>query len=93
VQGTQTLLDAAVTAGVERSSRVSTDEVYGEAVTGEFSEADRAPGPPGADSSRFGTARQSRAFSLSEDVRRSEPGVREREPAQPLLVPLRSVDV
>jgi dTDP-glucose 4,6-dehydratase len=41
VQGTQTLLDAAVETDVDRFLQVSTDEVYGEIYEGEFSEEDR----------------------------------------------------
>ena len=41
VQGTQTLLDAAVQADVDRFLQVSTDEVYGEIYDGKFSEDDR----------------------------------------------------
>jgi dTDP-glucose 4,6-dehydratase len=41
VGGTQTLLDAAVDAGVDRFLQVSTDEVYGEILDGKFSEDDR----------------------------------------------------
>jgi len=40
VQGTQTLLDAASDAEIERFVQVSTDEVYGEIEDGEFSEGD-----------------------------------------------------
>lgn len=40
VQGTQTLLDAARTADLDRFVQVSTDEVYGEIEEGEFSEDD-----------------------------------------------------
>ena len=40
VQGTQTLLDAARGADIERFVQISTDEVYGEILTGEFSEDD-----------------------------------------------------
>jgi dTDP-glucose 4,6-dehydratase len=41
VEGTQTLLDAATEAGVERFLQISTDEVYGQILDGEFSETDR----------------------------------------------------
>jgi dTDP-glucose 4,6-dehydratase len=41
VQGTQTLLDAAVEANVNRFLQISTDEVYGEILDGKFSEEDR----------------------------------------------------
>lgn len=41
VQGTQTLLDAAVKSDVDRFLQVSTDEVYGEIHNGEFSEEDQ----------------------------------------------------
>ena len=41
VQGTQTLLDAARRSDVDRFVQISTDEVYGEIETGEFSEEDR----------------------------------------------------
>ncbi|GAA0274601.1 dTDP-glucose 4,6-dehydratase [Halobacterium noricense] len=40
VQGTQTLLDAANDANIERFIQISTDEVYGEIEDGEFSEED-----------------------------------------------------
>lgn len=40
VQGTQTLIDAALGADIDRFVQVSTDEVYGEIVDGEFSEDD-----------------------------------------------------
>jgi dTDP-glucose 4,6-dehydratase len=40
VRGTQTLLDAALDADVDRFLQVSTDEVYGQILEGEFSEAD-----------------------------------------------------
>jgi dTDP-glucose 4,6-dehydratase len=41
VQGTQTLLDAAVDADIDRFLQVSTDEVYGQILDGTFSEDDR----------------------------------------------------
>ncbi|MCT9098194.1 dTDP-glucose 4,6-dehydratase [Haloarchaeobius sp. HME9146] len=41
VQGTQTLLDAAVEANVDRFLQISTDEVYGQILEGKFSEDDR----------------------------------------------------
>jgi len=41
VQGTQTLLDAAKNAGVDRFLQISTDEVYGQILDGTFSEDDR----------------------------------------------------
>lgn len=41
VQGTQTLLDVAVEADVDRFLQISTDEVYGEILDGKFSEEDR----------------------------------------------------
>jgi len=40
VRGTQVLLDASLNAGVDRFLQVSTDEVYGEIVDGEFEEGD-----------------------------------------------------
>jgi dTDP-glucose 4,6-dehydratase len=40
VQGTQTLLDAAKDAGVDRFLQVSTDEVYGQVLDGKFTEED-----------------------------------------------------
>ncbi|WP_276279679.1 dTDP-glucose 4,6-dehydratase [Halorussus caseinilyticus] len=40
VQGTQTLLDAAKDAGIERFLQVSTDEVYGQVLDGKFAEDD-----------------------------------------------------
>lgn len=40
VQGTQTLLDAAIKTDIEKFIQISTDEVYGEVLTGEFSEKD-----------------------------------------------------
>lgn len=40
VQGTQTLLDAAIQTDIEKFIQISTDEVYGEVFTGEFSEED-----------------------------------------------------
>ena len=40
VQGTQTLLDAANEAGVDRFLQISTDEVYGQVLDGTFSEND-----------------------------------------------------
>jgi dTDP-glucose 4,6-dehydratase len=40
VEGTQTLLDAAEEAGVDRFLQVSTDEVYGQILDGKFSETD-----------------------------------------------------
>ncbi len=40
VQGTQTLLDAANEANIERFLQISTDEVYGQILNGEFSEDD-----------------------------------------------------
>lgn len=40
VQGTQTLLDAAVEHGIDRFLQISTDEVYGEVKEGAFSEND-----------------------------------------------------
>ena len=40
VQGTQTLLDAALDADIERFLQISTDEVYGEISEGKFSESD-----------------------------------------------------
>lgn len=41
VKGTQTLLDAAVAADVDRFLQISTDEVYGQILDGSFSEDDR----------------------------------------------------
>jgi len=41
VNGTQTLLDAAVDADVDRFLQISTDEVYGEVLNGRFSVGDR----------------------------------------------------
>jgi dTDP-glucose 4,6-dehydratase len=41
VQGTQTLLDAALAADVDRFLQISTDEVYGQILDGLFSEDDR----------------------------------------------------
>lgn len=41
VQGTQTLLDAAVEADIDRFLQISTDEVYGEIYEGKFSEDDK----------------------------------------------------
>lgn len=40
IQGTQTLLDVAVDAGIDRFLQVSTDEVYGQISDGEFRESD-----------------------------------------------------
>lgn len=40
VEGTQTLLDASVEAGIDRFLQVSTDEVYGHILSGKFSESD-----------------------------------------------------
>ncbi|MYL66715.1 dTDP-glucose 4,6-dehydratase [Halorubrum distributum] len=40
VQGTQTLLDAANEAGIDRFLQISTDEVYGQVLDGTFSEDD-----------------------------------------------------
>jgi len=40
VQGTQTLLDAAIGANIERFLQISTDEVYGQILDGNFSEDD-----------------------------------------------------
>jgi len=40
VEGTQTLLDAAVDADIDRFLQISTDEVYGQILDGTFSEAD-----------------------------------------------------
>jgi len=40
VQGTQTLLDAAKDADIERFVQISTDEVYGQVLNGKFSEDD-----------------------------------------------------
>lgn len=41
VQGTQTLLDAALDTNIDRFIQISTDEVYGEVRTGRFSEDDQ----------------------------------------------------
>jgi len=41
VQGTQTLLDAANDADIDKFLQISTDEVYGQILDGKFSEADR----------------------------------------------------
>lgn len=41
IEGTQTLLDAAVDADIDRFLQVSTDEVYGQILEGRFSEDDR----------------------------------------------------
>lgn len=40
IEGTQTLLDAAVAAGIDRFIQISTDEVYGQILEGEFTESD-----------------------------------------------------
>ncbi|MFW6437290.1 MAG: dTDP-glucose 4,6-dehydratase [Halococcoides sp.] len=40
VQGTQTLLDAALDSGIDRFVQISTDEVYGQILDGAFSEDD-----------------------------------------------------
>lgn len=40
VEGTQTLLDAAKDAGIDRFLQISTDEVYGQILDGTFSESD-----------------------------------------------------
>ncbi|MDS0280777.1 dTDP-glucose 4,6-dehydratase [Haloarcula onubensis] len=40
VQGTQTLLDAAIDADIERFLQISTDEVYGQVLDGKFGEDD-----------------------------------------------------
>lgn len=41
VEGTQTLLDVAVNADIDRFLHISTDEVYGQILEGQFSEGDR----------------------------------------------------
>lgn len=41
VQGTQTLLDTALAADIDRFLQISTDEVYGEILDGRFAEEDR----------------------------------------------------
>jgi len=41
VEGTQTLLDAVKEVGIDRFLQISTDEVYGQILTGKFSETDR----------------------------------------------------
>lgn len=44
VEGTQTLLDSSISAGVERFVHVSTDEVYGSIAQGYFGEEDKGQG-------------------------------------------------
>ena len=68
VQGTETLLEAAVAAGVERFVHVSTDEVYGPILDGSFAEDDKLPGDGQA------TSPYSRSKALADDLARSYAG-------------------
>lgn len=62
VEGTRSLLEAAVSAGVQRFVHISTDEVYGSITQGFFRERDKLPGEGGATSS------YSRSKALADDL-------------------------
>lgn len=65
VQGTETLLGAAVRFGVRRFVHISTDEVYGPIVAGSFREEDKADGPGGA------TSAYAQSKGIADDLARS----------------------
>jgi dTDP-glucose 4,6-dehydratase len=68
VQGTQSLLDAAIGADIERFVQVSTDEVYGEIEDGEFSESDALnPRNPYA-ATKAGADLLARSYHTTHDV-------------------------
>lgn len=65
VEGTRALIEAALSGGVERFVCISTDEVYGPAVEGAFSESDKRPGAGGA------TSPYAQSKALADDLARS----------------------
>ncbi|MDR5672228.1 dTDP-D-glucose 4,6-dehydratase [Halalkaliarchaeum sp. AArc-CO] len=68
VQGTQTLLDAAKETGVERFLQISTDEVYGQILDGNFSEDDQLnPRNPYA-ATKAGADLLAQSFHITHDV-------------------------
>lgn len=68
VEGTRSLLDAAVAAGVRRFVHVSTDEVYGSILEGAFKESDKPEGTGNAASP------YSKSKALADDLARSYSG-------------------
>lgn len=68
MEGVATLLDAAVEHGVDRFVQISTDEVYGEIESGEFSEDDRLePRNPYA-ATKAGADLLARSYHVTHDV-------------------------
>ena len=68
VQGTQTLLDAANEADIERFLQISTDEVYGQILDGKFSESDPLdPRNPYA-ATKAGADLLARSFETTHDL-------------------------
>ncbi|WP_311173088.1 dTDP-glucose 4,6-dehydratase [Halobellus ordinarius] len=68
VQGTQTLLDAAADADVDRFLQISTDEVYGQVLDGKFSEEDALnPRNPYA-ATKAGADLLARSFRTTHDL-------------------------
>ncbi|MFC6874545.1 dTDP-glucose 4,6-dehydratase [Halobellus marinus] len=68
VQGTQTLLDAANDAGVDRFLQISTDEVYGQVLDGKFAEDDPLnPRNPYA-ATKAGADLLARSFQTTHDL-------------------------
>jgi dTDP-glucose 4,6-dehydratase len=65
VEGTRTVLDAAVASGAEAIVHVSTDEVYGPCTGEPFTEADKGPGEGDA------TSAYARSKALADDLARS----------------------
>ncbi|MFT4921650.1 MAG: dTDP-glucose 4,6-dehydratase [Haloarculaceae archaeon] len=68
IEGVATLLDAAVEHGVDRFVQISTDEVYGEIESGEFSEGDRLePRNPYA-ATKAGADLLARSYHVTHDI-------------------------
>ncbi|MDQ4149614.1 MAG: NAD-dependent epimerase/dehydratase family protein [Actinomycetota bacterium] len=65
VEGTRSMLEAALAGGVRRFVHISTDEVYGSASTGSFREEDKLPGVGRA------TSPYAQSKALADDLARS----------------------
>ncbi|MFC6733733.1 dTDP-glucose 4,6-dehydratase [Haladaptatus sp. DYSN1] len=68
VQGTQTLLDSAVEHGVEEFIQISTDEVYGQIVEGEFTEDDALNPRNPYSATKAGADMLARSYYTTHDV-------------------------